>query len=69
MARKLVRCACSGSRLRKSQESGGAGRRDTRFDFSKCECSVNGKRVTKHGRDDIDVEVLLTTRKGYAVTL
>jgi hypothetical protein len=69
MARKLVRCACSGSRLRKGQEPSGHGRKDTRFDFSKCECSVNGKRITKFGRDDIEVEVVLTTRKGYAVTL
>jgi len=38
---------------------------ETVQDFRKCECRVDGKRITKHGRDDVVVELVKSKRKGY----
>ena len=60
--KKFIKCFCSNvGKLTKSGNSYG----ELSSYGDKCECKVNGKRMTKHGRDDYVVEVIKSNRKGY----
>jgi len=41
------------------------GFQETSIYSDNCECKVDGKRITKHGRDDVVVEIIKSKRKGY----
>jgi hypothetical protein len=63
--KKFATCYCSNvSKPTKLERSFGIGNEYSTF-ADKCECKVNGKRMTKHGRDDYVVEVIKSKRKGY----
>jgi len=53
---KFITCHCSDV---------GKPRKSTSIYSDKCECRVDGKRITKHGRDDVVVEIIKSKRKGY----
>ena len=68
--KKFVKCLCSSSHLRKGEKpdkpgSLGQMRAEPTFEFDKCECTVDGKPVTKIGRDNVVVDVKISRRKGY----
>jgi hypothetical protein len=60
--KKFIKCFCS-SVGKPTNSNFGFSEFSTYGD--KCECRVDGKRMTKHGRDDIAVEVIKSKRKGY----
>ena len=58
---KFVTCFCSDvGKTKKSYY-----KNETSIYSDKCECKVDGKRITKHGRDDVIVEIVKSNRKGY----
>jgi hypothetical protein len=61
--RKFVRCFCSN--VGKPVKSSNYFKDERNIYSDKCECVINGSRLTKHGRDDVVVEVIKSKRKGY----
>jgi len=77
MARKKkdIRCVCSSFNIRKPDPEDVIEARkrakgfknprvEPRVEFDKCECAVDGKNVTKIGRDDVSVEINLELDNG-----
>mgnify|MGYP003978579339 CR=1 FL=1 len=59
--RKYIKCFCS--KVGKPQQTHN---KDERSIYSEsCECTVDGKHLTKRGRDYISVAVIESKRKGY----
>lgn len=73
--KKYVKCFCSGWKINKTPANDrqrsdvGRIRGETSNFFNNCECTVNGSRLTKPGRDDVQVQVNVSTRKGYEASL
>mgnify|MGYP003674645076 FL=1 len=63
MAKKFIKCFCS--KVGKPTKSSNYYKDERSIYSDKCECTVNGSHLTKHGRDDIVVEVIKSKRKGY----
>ena len=64
--KKFITCGCSRFRINKGDPgSKGFPAGETEINFDNCECTVDGKRVTKAGRDNIKLAVKVTTRKGF----
>jgi hypothetical protein len=59
--KKFITCFCSD--VGKPKKS--SFMNETSIYSDKCECRVGGKRITKHGRDDVVVELVKSKRKGY----